>query len=159
MRTWVKVTIAGVSIAVVALVALAVTGAYFVGRNLETRSATEADTLREFDAIRARFGARQPLLEIVDPQSADIRLHRTAHPEGRRASTIHVLSWNADDGESLTTEAPLWLMRFSSVNILSRLGVAPAKFRLTVEDVERYGPGIVVDYRRPGNSHVLIWVE
>jgi hypothetical protein len=28
-----------------------------------------------------------------------------------------------------------------------------------VQDVQRYGPGIVADYRRPGQSHVLIWVE
>ncbi len=53
----------------------------------------------------------------------------------------------------------VWLMRFSSVNVLSRLGLAPEKFRLTVQDVEQYGPGIVADYRRPGHSHVLIWVE
>jgi hypothetical protein len=50
-------------------------------------------------------------------------------------------------------------MRFSSVNILSQLGIAPAKFRLTVNDIERYGPGIVVDYDSPGAFRLLIWVD
>lgn len=159
MRTWVKVTIAGVVVAFVGIAALAGTGAYFVFRNLDTRSASEADTRRDFDAIRARFVGRPPLVEIVNLQTGDIRLNRLAHPDGRRVNTIHVLTWNADDGELFRTEVPLWLMRFSSVNVLSQLGVAPAKFRLTVEDVRRYGPGIVVDFSRPGQNHVLIWVE
>lgn len=36
---------------------------------------------------------------------------------------------------------------------------APAKFRLTVNDIERYGPGIVVDYGSPKASRVLVWVD
>jgi hypothetical protein len=158
MRRWVKYTLIGVGVVALGLAALAGTGAYYFLRHLETRKAVEADTVKELDALRTRFGQRQPLVELVNPQVGDIRVNRTTHPEGRRASTIHVLSWNAD-GERLSTDLPLWLMRFSSLNILSRLGVAPDKYRLTVQDVERYGPGIVADYRRPGHSHVIIWVE
>jgi hypothetical protein len=43
--------------------------------------------------------------------------------------------------------------------VLSHLGIAPEKFRLTAEDLARYGPGIVVDYRQPGSDQVLIWLE
>ena len=159
MRTWVKVSLAGIALVVVGIAALAGTGAYFVFRNLDTRSASESETLREFDALRAKFGARQPLIEITNPRSGDIRINRLVHPEGRRANTLHVVTWNADDGELLRTEVPVWMMRFSSINVLSTLGVAPDKFSLTVRDVQQYGPGIVVDYRRPGQNHVLIWVE
>jgi hypothetical protein len=45
------------------------------------------------------------------------------------------------------------------VNIASQLGIAPAKFRLTVSDIERYGPGIVVDYGSQGAFRVLVWVD
>jgi hypothetical protein len=50
-------------------------------------------------------------------------------------------------------------MRFSSVDLLSRLGIAPEQFRLTADDLARYGPGIVLDYRPAGQSHAIIWVE
>jgi hypothetical protein len=99
MRTWVKASLAGVSLVVLGIAALAGTSAYFVFRNLDRRSATETETLRELDAIRARFGPRQPLVELTNPQSGDIRINRLVHPEGRRASTLHVVTWNADDGE------------------------------------------------------------
>lgn len=159
MRRWVKWTLGGIVLAMVAFGILAgVTGYYFF-RHLETGNATEAATLKQFEAIRARFPERQPLVEIINPQTGDVRINRLTHPEGREATTLHVLTWKAEDGERLQTELPLWLMRFSSFNVLSKLGVLPAKYRLVVHDIERYGPGIVADYRRPGQSFVLIWAE
>lgn len=159
VRTWAKVTISVVGVAIIAFIALAGTGAYFVFRHLERTSATEADSRRDFDAIRARYKDRPPLIEIVNPAAADIRIHKAPHPEGRRAETMHVLTWDPENGERVSINVPLWLMRFSSVNILSRLGIAPERFQLTAEDVARYGPGIVVDYTPPNQARVLIWVE
>jgi hypothetical protein len=159
MRTWVKVTFWGLALALLAFAAVAGTGAYYFLRHLEVEQTAEAEALKEIEAIRAKYGSREPLIALVKPEAGDIRIGRTAHPQGLRASTIHVLTWSADGGERLRTDLPLWLMRFSSVNILSRLGIAPDKFRLTVQDVERYGPGIVAEYRRPGHSHALVWVE
>jgi hypothetical protein len=49
-------------------------------------------------------------------------------------------------------------MQFRTVNIASQLGIGPAKFRLTVSDVERDGPAIV-DYGAQGNSRLLVWVD
>ena len=68
--------------------------------------------------VKARFGARQPLVQISDPMKADIRINRS-------------------------TEA----------------SAAPVDSILTVSDIQRYGPGIVVDYGVPGKFRVLVWVE
>jgi hypothetical protein len=159
MRKWVKWTLAAFVGAVVLFVVLAGVGAYYVFRHLETGATTEVVTLKEFDTIRARFPDRLPLVEIVNPQSGDIRINKLTHPEGREATTLHILTWSSEDGEKFQTDVPLWLMRFSSVNILSKLGITPSKYRLVVHDIERYGPGIVADYRKPGQSHVLIWTQ
>lgn len=140
-------------------VALAGTGAYFVLRSLEKQSATEADTLREIEIVRTRFGSRPPLIDIVDPRTADVRINRLANSDGARVTTIHVVNWKSEDGEIVRTEVPLWLMRFSTLNVLSQLGAVPANVRLTVEDIERYGPGIMVDYNQPGKVRVLVWVD
>lgn len=159
MRTWVKATLAGVGVLAVGFAVLAGTGAYYVLRNLDTRSVSEAEIGSDFQAIRTRFGARPPLIEVADPQKADIRIQRPAEPDGRPVSTLHVLTWEAEDRSVFRTEVPLWLMRFSSANVLSHLGIAPERFRLTVQDIERYGPGVVVDFNRPGKSRVLVWVD
>ena len=159
MRTWVKATLGGVALIAVVLVALGATGAYFVLRHMEKRAGSEVEAVQVIDSVKARFGARPPLIEIVDPRSADIRINRPVEASAQRVETIHVINWKTDTGELIRTDIPLWLMRFSTLNIASQLGVAPEKFRLTVSDVEHYGPGIVVDYGAPGAFRVLVWVD
>lgn len=159
MRTWVKVTLAGVALVAVVVLVLGGIGAYFLLGNMTRGSAAEVEAVREIDAIRARFGTRPPLVEIVEPRRADIRINRLQNNTGTRVTTVHIVNWSAESGELMRTAAPLWLMRFSSVNLLSQLGVAPAKFQLTVADIERYGPGIVAYYGSPGFVRVLVWVD
>lgn len=159
MRTWVKVTLVGFAVCAVAFGALAGTGAYLFFRHLETTKIGESSAQSEFEAVREKFKGRLPLIEVNDPKSGDIRVQRVKHPQGLRASTIYVLTWNSEDDQLLKTDIPLWMMRFSSINILSHLGVAPNRYRLTAEDVASFGPGILVDYRAPGSKQVLIWVE
>lgn len=159
MRTWVKATVGVFAVIAVAVLALAATGAYFVLRHMEKRAGSEADAAQTIDAVKARFGSRTPLIEIVDPQSADIRINRPVEASASPVDTIHVINWKGDTGEVIRTDVPLWLMRFSTLNIASQLGIAPEKFRLTVADVERYGPGIVVDSGSPGAFRVLVWVD
>ena len=159
MRTWVKATLGGVALIVVALVALGATGAYFVLRHMEKRAGSESEAVKAIDTVKVRFGSRPPLIEIIDPQNAEIRINRPVEASTLRVDTIHVISWKNDPAELSRADVPLWLMRFSTVNIASQLGIAPEKFRLSVGDVERYGPGIVVDYGSPGGLHVLVWVD
>jgi hypothetical protein len=159
MRTWVKVTIGGAALVILGISALAGTGAYFFFRHLERRTATEVEVKKEIESIRTRFAGRPPMLEIVDVKAGDIRIQRTTHPQGLRAQTLHVMTWTGAEEQVMRSDVPLWLMRFSSLNVLSHLGVAPERYRLTVEDVARFGPGLIVDYRDPGNQQVLIWVE
>jgi hypothetical protein len=128
-------------------------------RHLDTRSATEAETMREVEAVRARFAGRPPLVEVSSGRMEDIRVNKVQGADAKPVSTIHVISWKSADSEMVRTEVPLWLMRFSTVNLLSQLGVGPERLRLTVEDVERYGPGIVLDYGLPGADRVLVWVD
>ena len=152
-------TLTGVVLVVIGFIALAGTGTYYFLRHLETAPANETDSGREADSVRARFKGRPPMIEVVNLKAGDVKIQRVAHPEGRRAETVHVLTWKAEDGQMLKTDLPLWLMRFSSLNVLSHLGLAPSKFRLTVEDLKRFGPGIVVDHRQPGQNQILIWLE
>ena len=159
IRRWLKWTLIAVAIAVVGFCILAGVGGYYFLRHLETGTATEVDTLKQFESIRARYGDRTPLVEIINPQSGDIRINKSRHPEGKEATELHVLTWEAEHDRKLETDVPLWLMRFSSYNVISKLGITPSKYRLVVADIERYGPGIVAEYKQPGKNHVLIWTQ
>jgi hypothetical protein len=159
MRTWVKVTLSAAVLIALCIIALAGTSAYFVMRSMEKTTASETDSSRELDAVRARYPGRAPLIEITDPRAGDIRINRPQRPDGRPVSTIHVIAWKAEARELTRTEVPLWLVQFSTLNVLSRLGIAPERVRLTVDDIKAYGPGIVVDYAASGKDRVLVWVD
>jgi len=159
MRPWVKATLGGVALIAVAFIALAGTSAYFVLRHMETQARSESEAVQAIDAVKARFASRAPLIDFVDPRRADIRINRSTDASAVRVDTVHIVNWKSETRELMRTDVPLWLLRFSSVNIASQLGIAPARFRLTVADIERYGPGIIADYASPGSSRVLVWVE
>ena len=159
MRTWVKVTLAVATLTAAAFVALAGTGAYFVLRHMEKRASGDPEAVKAVEAVKARFGPRPPLVEIVDPRRADIRINRPVDVSPTPVDTVHIINWKSETGELVSTDVPLWLMRFSTVNVLSQLGVAPVQFRLTVNDIERYGPGIIVDYGSRGAVRFLVWVD
>lgn len=159
MRTWVKRTLIGVAIVAVAFAILAGTTAFYAFRALDTRTATEADSAGDFQAIRTRFGTRPPLIEVTGPATNEFRINRSTEADSRPVSTLHVVTWEPKERRLLKTEVPIWLMRFSSINILSQLGVTPDRFKLTVQDIERYGPGVVIDFNQPGKSRVLLWVD
>ncbi len=159
MRRWVKWTIGGVVLVLLCFGILAGVSGYMFVRHLSTATAEEAETLKKFDEIRARFGSRAPLIEVINPRAGDVRVNRLEDPQHRTVNTIHILAWQSEGGQRIEADLPLWLMKFSSLNILSRLGVAPERWRLTVADIERYGPGIVVELREPGEKDVLIWVQ
>ena len=159
MRRWMKVTLGAFAVIAVAVSILAGTGAYFVFRHLDTRASGEEEAIQAIEAVKARFGRRPPLVEVVDPRRADFRINRLVDASAARVDTIHVINWKSETGQLSRTDVPLWLMRFSTVNIASQIGIAPAGFRLTVSDIERYGPGIVVDFNSPGAFRMLLWVE
>jgi hypothetical protein len=159
MRSWAKATIGLVGIVVLAFAALAATGAYFVFRHMDRHASAESDAVQAFDAVKARFGPRPPLVEIVDPARGDIRINRPVESSPVRVDTFHIVNWKRDGSQLMRTDVPVWLLRFSTLNIASQLGIAPARFRLTVDDIQRYGPGIVVDYGSPGSFRVLLWVD
>ena len=122
--------------------------------------AQEAD--KAFDRVRAQFPQRPPLVEIVDPGPimTDIRVHRPPESAPRQAvQFFQVLVFDGRTNKLVRSRAPVWWMRFSAENLLAQLGVHLGGLALTVADVERHGPGVVLDFAPPGGGRVLVWVE
>jgi hypothetical protein len=157
MTTRVRVLLLVAGVVVVAFVALVGRGAYIVLHNLSITSSTASAAALQFDQLRRRFPERTPLIQIDDPMRARVRVN---HPP-RTAPLTHVdgfemLVWKADDQELTHTKAPLWMMRLSTMNLLSEAGLVPGSLRLTVDDVERYGPGVIIDFTSPKGDRVLV---
>ena len=157
MKTRTRYLLLIVAVLVIALVAVVGRGVYIVVKNLSITESTAALAAVQFDEIRRRFPERAPLIEIKDPRRSRVRVN---HPP-RTAPLVHVdgfeiLVWKADDQELTHTKAPLWMMRLSTLSILSQVGLVPSSLQLTVDDVERNGPGVVIDFTSPKGDRVLV---
>lgn len=135
----------------------------WVQQNLDVtpRSATEAD--HEFEAVLQRFPGRKPLLEIVDGRPAFTSEHTAPIAAGGQGlHTLQVLAWDADDERLAKIGIPFWFLRLKSDPI--RFSAYASGFddkgvTLRPEDIERYGPGIILDTTIPEGGRLLLWAE
>jgi len=152
VKTWVWVVVGIVVVGVLFVIAGAAAGVYFISRNLETRTVTHADAATEFDAVRARFADQKPLIEL-DERGELLRSNtdRPAPPDARRPETLYVMAFDPDDGGLVKMSIPFWLLRFKSKDPTINFGrdaMSLDELKLTVEDLERFGPTLVLDQRR-----------
>jgi hypothetical protein len=161
-RTWVSIVIAALIIAGVVVVGF-VAGTYvFLHSHLQGENLPPDRAIAEVAAARARFPGATPLIEIAsDGQPV---LHRSQGSERRPVAAMHILSYDSDGGRVTRLDLPGWFVRVVSGGghiRLANLGFSDdgdEMQRLTLEDLERHGPGLVLDVDRHG-SHVLVWTE
>jgi hypothetical protein len=140
--------------------AIAVTAWFQQNLDVQTSSAAAADA--EFDVVRRRFPGRPPLLEIRNGRAA-----YTVEPASLPASstslqTLHVLAFAPGEGKLARISLPFWLLRMKSDPIRFgsyASGLDAEGVTLSPADVEKYGPGIVLDTVSPKGEHVLLWAE
>lgn len=160
MRRSIKIALWVVAAGVVLAGVLAAVAGLIVWRNTTVTRSAEPEAMQELQRVRDRFPGRRPLVEIEDPLVLEVSVNRPPASAARqRVEAFHVLAWTGRDQKLVRTSAPVWMMRFSLENMAAQIGLPAGPLNLTVEDVERYGPGIVLDFSPPGGGRVLVWVE
>jgi hypothetical protein len=161
IRTWVWVVIGGAVLCILGLVAIAAAGFYFVSRHIETKPATAATAASEFEAVKASFAGQKPLIEL-DRDGRFLRSH-TDLPAPVHAAVpndLHLLAFDPSDGRIVRFSIPFWLLRRRPGNATIDLNGSRMDLedlRLTVEDLERYGPAVIVDHSAPDGERILVW--
>ena len=164
-KTWVSVLIAAV-IVVGMLAAAAIGGtAFFIYRHVHTQFTPNDKAGDEFAAARARFAGQQPLIELRRNQ--DPVLHREAIPAEmppEKLETLRVLAYDTHEEKLVRVSIPFWLLRLAPTRHVSFLDDTGIDFdsdrvRLTLDDLERRGPGLILDQADRRGSQVLVWTE
>jgi hypothetical protein len=135
----------------------------WVQQNLTVTETTEGSAFKEFDAIRARFSTRAPLLDM----SSGRPIYSGGQPPERPTTAVpleylHVLAWDARDGQLASVAIPFWLLRLKSGPIQFSSyasGLDDNGVDLRPEDIEKYGPGIILDTTSPRGDRVLLWAQ
>ena len=166
--TW-RSGLRAIGICAALLVFSAVTAAvWFVVRHRDARSATASAASVEFEHLRSRFTGEQPLL--------DMRV-RTAQPGAAAAPlraplrAFHTVVFDTRGRDRLVKiTVPYWLGRryarhdgtfawLGELTFLDDTEFDPERIRLSLAEIERRGPGLLVDYRHPGGGQFMAWVD
>jgi hypothetical protein len=159
----------GTAIALVMVAAVFVGGAgYWIYQEFAPRAEflPAADAARQLDALRARFAGQQPLIDVEDD---DGHKEATIHPERRPGThkapltAIQIAAFDARAGKLVRFTIPFWLLRLAPHGQVSIgddvLRDIKGRERLTVNDLEALGPGLLIDETRPDGHRVLVWTE
>lgn len=158
-----KDTVRTVAIIAGVLILLAIVGlgsaVWLFMRSFDVGHADAATASQQFDEIRSRFGGVTPVLDIRDHEPVITR-RPPAQSAGTRLSTLHVVAWDPDDDQLTRIDVPFWLLRLKSgpIQIASNRG-GDTELGITVEELERYGPTIVLDHAGEDGERVLVWTN
>jgi hypothetical protein len=163
-KTWVSVLIA--SVIIVGILAAAAIGgtAFFIYRHVHTQFTPTENAQQQFAQARARFTGQQPLIEIR--KGDEPVLHREVIPPSLPAAkleTLRVLAYT-HDRKLVHVSIPFWLLRLAPTRHVSFMNDTGLDFdservHLTLDDLERRGPGLILDQADRRGSQVLVWSE
>jgi hypothetical protein len=161
-RRWPHI-VAGLAI----LVAFLAVGGIFavvtwVRESVDITETTGEDATGAFDKVRAQFGGRMPLLEVTDRGKPRYAAQTVDEVPGRKLETLHVLAWDPDEGKLARVSLPFWFLRLKSSPIefsAHASGLDDEGVSLRAEDIEKYGPGVILDHSTPSGERVLLWAQ
>ncbi len=155
-KTWISILIAVFIIAGLAAVGLIAGSAYWVSRHVSTQLTSTEGAKAEFDRERARFEGQQPLVEISGSENSPTvrRLPAVPGAEPVPLQTLHARVYDPDEGKIVRVEIPFWLIRFGkSISFMPEMG------SVTMQDLERHGPGLIVNGRGEDGEQILVWID
>ena len=162
--TWAAILIAAVII--VGMLAVAAVGgaAFFIYRHVHTTFTGQENAAAEFTRERARFTGQQPLIEMAAGNEPVLHRERAEAAPGQRLGSLRVLAYDKRARKLVRVSIPFWLLRLVPSNHFSFLDdngidIDSDRVRLTLDDLERRGPGLVLDSRDRRGSEVLVWTE
>jgi hypothetical protein len=78
---------------------------------------------------------------------------------------LHVMVWEPDERKLLKLNIPFWLLKMTKGRPIRLSGQRdgresdPIRLNVTAEDLERHGPGLVMDHTETSGSRVLVWAQ
>lgn len=161
VKAWVWIVVGVVVLGILGVIAMAAAGLWFVKSHVDIRPASTAVVAADFQGIRARFQNQKPLIEL-DERGNFMRANADRPAGTQRPQTLNIMAFDSHDERVVRMDLPFWLLRLKMRGARFNVGgsnVDLAKLRITVEDLERYGPTLILDQKDADGSRVLIWSQ
>lgn len=162
-RSWIPIVLA--VIIGVFLIAVVIVGAgiFYIFNHVGIETVSAESAQEQFEAARKPFEHQPPLLVLegrrvrVNPKEKE----RTGET-GKRIDDIHILAWDPDEDKLVRLRIPFWLVAMKSrgrIRLNSGTIFDDEDVSLDIEELERHGPGLILDAADRHGQRVLIWAQ
>ena len=162
-KTWLWIIAGIVGFCVLVLIVIAGTGIYFVSKHISTQRVTSAEALKALDERRSMFPVKEPLIELDEFDHARPVRDIAAIPTSPvKPHDLWILAWNPEKDHLVKISVPFWVLHFGKRKMeLASSGrtVDLDRLHLTVPDLERIGPALILDFRPASGERVLVWTQ
>jgi hypothetical protein len=144
------------------------TALFFFLQHHDSESVSTETANAEFLQLRARFSDQQPLLDMRGRQPfADVRVSRAVAP----LHSFHTVVFDTRRGQRIVRiTVPYRFGRLfarhsggfrwlGELTFLDDTEFDPEPIRLSLDQVDQHGPGLIVDYRHASGGQFIAWVE
>lgn len=150
--------IVGVGICGVVLVAGVLV--WFFTSALERSPADQATAEARFQELRDRFRDVTPLFEM-GPNGPFLTRQRAATRVTGQLRRLEMLGWDSNDAELVRATIPFWMVRMKpgNINVASNDQERSVRLSLSADDLEAYGPTLLIDHTDEEGYHLVLWTE
>jgi len=162
VKAWVWVAIGIAAFGIICVILLAAVGIWVLHTHVNIQPTTVAAAMSDLQTIRDRFASQKPLIELDD--RGNFVHANTDRPAGtQRPESLNIMAFDSRQDRVVRVDIPFWLLRLKTHGTMVDLGgggdIDLAKLRLTVEDLERFGPTLILDHTDTNGSRVIVWSQ
>jgi hypothetical protein len=165
-RTWLWIIFGVILFVALGVAALVAGGVYMVSKHVKTELVGRVSAEEQFVRQRDRFTGQQPLIEMRGEfGDQKVTVHRSGEASPKSdLQTMRVLVYDSHEGRLVHVDLPFWLLRLVPSGRLGNVSGSGSDFsfesgRITVDDLERHGPGLILDAKDSRDAQILIWTE
>ena len=157
-RSAVVLVIVGVAVCAVLLFAGGLV--WFFTSALERSPADEATAEARFQELRDRFHGITPIFEM-GPKGPFLNRQRPPKPATGQLRSLQMLGWDRNDAELVRVTIPFWMVRMKpgNINVASNDQERSVRLSLSADDLEAYGPTLLIDHTDEEGYHLVLWTE
>jgi hypothetical protein len=157
-RSTIVLVIVGATVSVVLLFAGGLV--WFFTSALERSPADQATAEARFQELGDRFRGVTPVFAMGSNGPV---LNREAPPKRAMGQlrSLHMLGWDCNDEELVRVTIPFWMIRMKpgDINVSSNDRNRSVRLSLSADDIESYGPTLLLDHTDEEGYHLVLWTE
>jgi hypothetical protein len=165
-KTQKTIVLAVVGFFAMLVITVVVVGVWAFRSMVDNSPMDETSAAKVMEDVRVRFQHAPPVLDLRPGALMLARRPPDTQP-ANELKTLHILRWDIHEQRLSRVEVPFWLLRLSDdpIDVIIEAEANEGAVRMkkpssvTVSDIERFGPALLLDGDMPDGGRLLVWSE